>query len=72
MTPELMKYICDHQHIWREIAEKNKKDYAYKKQRAEKDRVKARKLLAKETARNNPACLTAEKVESDLSFNLVK
>jgi hypothetical protein len=50
MTPELMKYICDHQHIWREIAEKNKKDYAYKKQRAEKDRVKARKLLAKELA----------------------
>ena len=69
MTPELIKYICDHQHIWREIAEKNKKDYAYKKQRAEKDRVKARKLLAKETARNNPAL---EKVENDLSFNLVK
>ena len=68
MTPELMKYICDNQHIWREIAEKNKKDYPYKKQRAEKDRVKARKLLAKETARNNPAL---EKVENDLSFNLV-
>jgi hypothetical protein len=54
-TPEMIKYICDHQQVWREIAEKNRIDYKYKKQRAEKDRVKAlklKKLLEEELKKN--------------------
>ena len=44
MDPERMKYLCSMQDTWRTIYLQKKKQYKYTKQRAEKQRVKDRKL----------------------------
>jgi hypothetical protein len=40
MTPEMIKYLCDHQDEWRQMYKKQRKQYKLQKNREEKKRAK--------------------------------